>query len=141
MAMVALMPKVGTHMSGSAIDISVLGLADGREVDRGVPYLELSELTPMASPFVSPQAQENRREITAVMRRHGFFEYPFEFWHYNAGDVYESLLRETGAPARYGAIDWDPGDGSVRPLPQPEQPLNSPDEIRAEIDRALQRLG
>ena len=49
--LVAATPKVGTHMSGSTIDISVLHRDGGREVERGGPYLEMSELTPMNSPF------------------------------------------------------------------------------------------
>ncbi|MBL9213894.1 MAG: hypothetical protein JNG83_00310 [Opitutaceae bacterium] len=140
MALVALRPKVGTHMSASAIDLSVFRADDGREVDRGAPYLEMSELTPMASPFVSAEAQRNRREITALMREHGFYEYPYEFWHYNGGDVYEAVLRGSAAPARYGAVDWNPADGRVTPVADPEQPLNSAAEMGAEIQRALQRL-
>ena len=64
-ALVASVPKFGTHMSGSAIDISVMHLDDpSREVDRGAPYLEMSALTPMGSPFVSDAARRNRQEIT-----------------------------------------------------------------------------
>ena len=57
--LVASVPKFGTHMSGSAIDISVMHLDDPtREVDRGAPYLEMSALTPMGSPFVSDEARQ-----------------------------------------------------------------------------------
>jgi D-alanyl-D-alanine dipeptidase len=141
-ALVASVPKFGTHMSGSAIDISVMRLDDPqREVDRGAPYLEMSALTPMASPFVSEQAQRNRRDITALMARHGFVDYPWEFWHYSGGDAYEQVQRHTGRPAVYGAVHWDAATNSVTPLPQPEEPLNSFDEIRAAIDAALARLG
>ena len=108
-ALVASVPKFGTHMSGSAIDISVMHLDDpSREVDRGAPYLEMSALTPMGSPFVSDAARRNRQEITALMRRHGFVDYPWEFWHYSSGDAYEQVLRKTGRPAIYGAVQWDP---------------------------------
>ncbi len=62
-ALVASVPKFGTHMSGSAIDISVMHLDEPtRDVDRGAPYPEMSAMTPMASPFVSEQAQRNRRD-------------------------------------------------------------------------------
>jgi D-alanyl-D-alanine dipeptidase len=139
-ALVASVPKFGTHMSGSAIDISVMHLDDPqREVDRGAPYLEMSALTPMGSPFVSDTARRNRRDISALMRRHGFVDYPWEFWHYSSGDAYEQVLLKTGRPAIYGAVQWDPATHQVAPLPQPEQPLNSFDEIRAEIDAALAR--
>ncbi len=141
-ALVASVPKFGTHMSGSAIDISVMQLEDpSREVDRGAPYLEMSALTPMGSPFVSDAARRNRRDITALMRRHGFVDYPYEFWHYSSGDAYEQVLLKTGRPAIYGAVAWDAASNAVTPLPQPERPLNSHDEIRTEIDAALGRRG
>lgn len=139
--LVASVPKFGTHMSGSAIDISVVHRDDpAREVDRGAPYIEMSALTPMDSPFVPEQARHNRREITALMRRHGFVEYPFEFWHYSSGDAYDQFLRRTGKPAIYGAVDWDPVTHAVTPLADLNQPLNSEEEVRAEIEAALQRL-
>jgi D-alanyl-D-alanine dipeptidase len=81
--LIANIPKIGTHMSGSAIDISVYRPDDGKEVWRGNPYLEMSERTPMRSPFVEPEAIENRLAITAMMEAHGFMHFPFEFWHFN----------------------------------------------------------
>lgn len=140
-AMVATVPKFATHMSGSAIDISVVCRDDPqREVDRGAPYVEMSERTPMASPYVSEQAQANRREITALMLRHGFVAYPWEFWHYSSGDAYDQFLRGTGRAAIYGAVDWDPATGSVTPMADVLTPLNSEQEVRAEIDAALRRM-
>ncbi len=136
-ALVASSPKVGTHMSASAMDISVLERDTGEEVDRGGPYLELSELTPMASPFISPTARQNRREITALMDRHGFVTYPWEFWHYNAGDAYAEQLNRTGRPARYGPVHVDAADGSVTPIADPTSPLNSPATIRELMERTL----
>ena len=137
-AMIAMSPKVGTHCSGSAIDISVVSLEEGTEIDRGAPYLEISEKTPMGSPFVSAEARRNREEITAIMARHGFRTYSFEFWHYNRGDAYDEHLSGSGAPARYGPVDLDPGTGAVTAIPDPAQPLNSEQEIRARIAEVLQ---
>ena len=140
-ALVATVPKFATHMSGSAIDISVVRLNDpALEVDRGGPYIELSELTPMNSPFVSDEGLRHRQKITALMRDHGFVEYPWEFWHYSSGDAYDQFLRKTGKPAIYGAVDWDPVTNLVTPMADPTAPLNSEEEIRAEIEAALQRL-
>jgi len=140
-ALIATSPKVGTHMSGSAVDISVLSLESGEEVDRGAPYLEMSELTPMDSPFVSPEARKNRRTITAIMARHGFTPYPYEFWHYSQGDAYAEYLSGSGEVARYGPVSMDPTDGRTVPIPNPTEPLHTLEEIRAQIDRALERLG
>jgi len=140
-ALVATVPKFATHMSGSAIDISVMNRNDpALEVDRGGPYIELSELTPMDSPFVSGVGQRHRNQITALMRDFGFVEYPWEFWHYSSGDAYDQFLRKTGKPAIYGAVDWDPVTNVVTPMADATAPLNSEEEIRKEIEAALQRL-
>ena len=138
-ALVAAAPKVGTHMSGSAIDISVLDRASGQEIDRGRPYLEMSELTPMTSPFVSPGAHANRQAITALMAQYGFVTYPWEFWHYNQGDAYDHYLNKTGQPARYGAVNVSLTDGSVEAIADPLTPLNSYEEIEHELNQALER--
>ena len=140
-ALVATVPKFATHMSGSAIDISVMNRNDpALEVDRGGPYIELSELTPMDSPFVPVIGRRHRNQITALMRDCGFVEYPWEFWHYSSGDAYDQFLRKTGKPAIYGAVDWDPVTNIVTPMADATAPLNSEEEIRKEIEAALQRL-
>jgi hypothetical protein len=136
-ALVAIAPKVGTHMSGSAMDVSVLSRDTGVEIDRGGPYLEMSERTPMASPFVSLQAAENRHAITDLMTRHGFVTYPWEFWHYNAGDADAELLQNVGRPARYGAVHLDLASGRVTPLANPTMRLHSESELRALMENAL----
>jgi D-alanyl-D-alanine dipeptidase len=136
-SLVANAPKVGTHMSGSAMDISVLRRDTGAEVDRGGPYPEMSVRTPMASPFVAEHAGQNRREITALLEGHGFVAYPWEFWHYNDGDAYAELLRHTRRPARYGPVHMDPVDGSVTPIDDPCAPLNSMAVIQELMERVL----
>ena len=138
-ALVAAAPKVGTHMSGSAIDISVLDRASGQEIDRGRPYLEMSELTPMTSPFISAEAHANRQAITALMAQYGFVTYPWEFWHYNQGDAYDHYLNKTGQPARYGAVNVSLTDGSVEAIADPLTPLNAYEEIESELNQALAR--
>ena len=136
-AMIAMSPKVGTHCSGSAVDVSVLTLDGRAEVDRGAPYLEISELTPMGSPFVSSEAAANRVEITAIMARHGFRTYPYEFWHYNKGDAYDEHLAGSGRPARYGPVDLDAATCAVAAVPDPAAPLNSEEELGARIAEAM----
>jgi D-alanyl-D-alanine dipeptidase len=123
-ALVATVPKFATHMSGSAIDISVMSRND--------PALN--------SPFVSALGLRHRKKITALMRDYGFVEYPWEFWHYSSGDAYDQFLRKTGKPAIYGAVDWDPVTNVVSPMADATTPLNSEEEIRTEIEAALQRL-
>jgi zinc D-Ala-D-Ala dipeptidase len=140
-AIVATRPKVGTHISGSAIDISVLDGKTRAEIGRGGPYIEVSEKTPMDSPFVTAEEQRNRKEITAIFARHGWAAYPFEFWHYSGGDCYAEDLFGTGKPARYGPMVWE--GGAIRPLGAEESDaLLEPVEFyRGQIAAALGRLG
>lgn len=139
-ALSATRPKIGTHMSGSAIDISVLRRDNRTEIDRGGPYLDMSERTPMISPFIPAEARQNREEITRLMEKHGFMAYPYEFWHYNKGDVYAEILTNSGRPGRYGAVDWNPSRHAVIPVPNPKDPLISDREIQFEIEQARQRI-
>ncbi len=133
-------PKVGTHMSGSAIDISVFDRDTRVEINREGPYLEMSELTPMQSPFASPQALENRNTITDIMTRSGFTAYPFEFWHYNSGDAYDEFLNKTGKPGRYGAIHLNQETGESTPVADPDEALQTPEVMQREMEASLARL-
>ena len=115
LGLIACTYRHGTHISGSAVDTSIIDLSTGEEVDRGGKYMALTEITPMDSPFVSPQARENRLRITEVFNEFGFVAYPFEFWHYCQGDVIEQRVNRTCRPARYGPVTRSP-DGSVIPV-------------------------
>lgn len=139
-ALTAAHPKNGTHMSASAMDISVQSISSGDEIDRGGPYIEMSELTPMESPFIEKAALENRLAIRQVLESNGFLAYPYEFWHYNQGDVYEQILHKTGQPARYGAVHCDLATGDVTPVEDPMETLNSNAEIEQAMNDALERI-
>ena len=132
-------PKIGTHMSGSAIDVSVFRRDDGTEVWRGNPYLEMSERTPMRSPFVEPDALQNRLEITAMLEAHGFVHFPFEFWHFNQDDAMGNLLTGRAAPARFGPVYWDSKANRVTAVDDPLSPLVPVPVFEREIAAALQR--
>jgi len=137
--LIANIPKIGTHMSGSAVDISVFRRDDGSEVWRGNPYLEMSERTPMRSPFIEPVDLQNRLDIMNMMEAQGFIHFPFEFWHYNQGDAMGHILRNDDSPCKYGPVHWDPSTNQVTPYDDPLQPLNPLDVIETEIAAALER--
>ena len=138
-AIAANCPKVGTHMSGSAIDISVFSSESSEEIDRGGSYLEISELTPIGSPFVTSIQRSHRDQIDAIMTSHGFVAYPYEFWHYSQGDAYTEYLNNTGKPARYGPVNFDPDTTTITPMADPTKYLNTIEEIEKGIDAALNR--
>ena len=135
--MTATVPKLANHMAGSTVDISVFRASDGAEIDRGGYYPEVSENTPMASPFISPEARRNRETINEIMGQHGFVPYPYEFWHYSHGDVDWHVVTGDAAPARYGPVDCDLESGTVTPLPNPTEPMVSVDHLRRKLERLL----
>lgn len=139
-ALTAAHPQNGTHMSASAIDVSVFDMETNREIDRGRPYLEMSELTPMESPFIEKTALQNRLAIREVFEKQGFLAYPYEFWHYNQGDVYDEILHHTNRPARYGAVHCDLKTGRVEAVVNPLETLNSNAEIENAMHAAMERM-
>ena len=122
--LVASWPKVAPHMSGSALDISVYNRQDGQQIDRGGDYCEMSELSPMASPFISDEAQKNRKDITEIFAKHRFSAFPFEFWHYGNNDIFDMTVNNT-SPACYGAVNWEASTNTLRPLEDQFTRLNS----------------
>ena len=140
-AVIATRCRIGTHVSGSAIDISVFDRATGEEIDRGGSYIEISERTPMASPFITPEQHRHRTEIDALMRRNGWFAYPYEFWHFSGGDSYAESLAGTGQPARYGPVAFDGNSITVIPDPASDEMLEPLEFYQRQIEAALERLG
>jgi zinc D-Ala-D-Ala dipeptidase len=138
-ALVANWPRTATHMSASAVDISVVDSETNEYVDRGGPYLELSQLTPMHSPFVSGRAAENRLRITEIMGKYGFVAYPYEFWHYSQGDTFAEYLQHSGTPSRYGPVSINLDTLEVMPLADIETELNPISEIEVLATDALER--
>ncbi len=139
LVLVANIPKAGTHMSASAVDISVFDRDEGEEVWRGGPYIEMSERTPMRSPFVSEEHLKNRLDITAMMEARGFVHFPYEYWHFNKADAMGHVLAGLAAPARYGPIDWNPQTNEVTPYADALGPLNPLEQMEQEIALAMRR--
>jgi D-alanyl-D-alanine dipeptidase len=134
-AMVAATPATAGHVAGAAIDITVRD-ADGRELDRGAPYLDLSARMPMASPYLTPGHKANRALITDVMTTHGFVAYPYEFWHYSRGDGLAATAIADSRPAIFGPVHVA-RDGITTPLPTPHEPFNPPSLLIAAVRRAM----
>lgn len=65
-----------SHSTGLAVDLGVLGW------DFGTPFDFFDERSWTANKDVAEEAQEHRRRLEALMRRHGFHNLPTEWWHY-----------------------------------------------------------
>lgn len=134
-AICAATPITAGHVAGAAVDVSVRRV-DGSELDRGAPYLDLSERMPMSSPFIDTQQAQARALVTAAMARQGFVAYPFEFWHYSRGDVLAALASGSSDSAIYGPVHAA-ADGSVAPVQEPQAPLGDPASLVAAVRAAI----
>ncbi|NWG24576.1 MAG: M15 family metallopeptidase [Pseudorhodoplanes sp.] len=70
------------HSRGSTVDLTLVTLADKRELDMGTPYDFLSPRSALSSTDVSAQARANRLLLAEAMRRRGFRGYSKEWWHF-----------------------------------------------------------
>lgn len=70
------------HSRGSTIDLTIVTLKDGKELDMGGPYDFFGELSHHNYAGISKQQKENRKLLRAVMEKHGFRAYDVEWWHY-----------------------------------------------------------
>jgi D-alanyl-D-alanine dipeptidase len=127
----AIVPKFANHTSGSALDVTVLELDTGIEVDRGGVYPEFSVRTPMDSPFISETARRNRKEMNEMFAAEGFLPYPFEFWHYSWGDADAELAMGGTRPGRYGPVHWDPATESMVVEEDALRPLLTVEQVAA----------
>lgn len=75
--------KGSRHNRGAAVDLTLIDLATGAEVEMPTPY---DDFTPRAHhdfADLSADALRNRALLRDVMTRHGFDPLPSEWWHYD----------------------------------------------------------
>ncbi|MCU1487062.1 MAG: peptidase and DD-carboxypeptidase VanY/endolysin [Actinomycetia bacterium] len=130
----------GTHLAGTALDVMVRQMDTGDELDFGGPYLTMSEITPMASPFVSATVRTNREAIVEAFSDQGFYPYPFEYWHYSRDDVYGVLLGHDKGPARHGPVYVDLASGMPTPVVDPARELMPRDDLLDVLAERLRQL-
>lgn len=68
------------HNLGLAIDLTLIDLATGRELEMGTPFDTFSAAAHTAN--ASGEAAANRQKLKAAMEREGFVNYDQEWWHY-----------------------------------------------------------
>ncbi|MEX0976621.1 MAG: M15 family metallopeptidase [Woeseia sp.] len=70
------------HTRGSTVDLTVVDLATGVELDMGSAWDFFGEISHHDSPLVDAEATVNRNLLRDVMVEHGFKPYAQEWWHY-----------------------------------------------------------
>lgn len=82
-----------SHTRGSAVDLTLIDLRTGEELDMGSPYDFFDPISWPSSASVSEAARDNRGKLRNIMVQHGFEPLEEEWWHFK--------LRDEPYPATY----------------------------------------
>ena len=78
--------RQSSHSRGSAVDLTLLDMTTGRELDMGSPFDLFSELSHPDWRGVTEEQYENRMLLQRVMARNGFLPIDCEWWHFSLKD-------------------------------------------------------
>lgn len=73
---------ISEHSWGIAVDITLIDLKSGQELDMGGHHDLLDVSSHTESPLVSPQQRANRLKLRTAMEAAGMKNYSTEWWHY-----------------------------------------------------------
>ncbi len=74
--------KMSGHSRGSTIDLTLLDMKTGKEVDMGGAFDYFSEVSHPDYKEISGEQYENRMLLQKVMVRNGFKPFDCEWWHF-----------------------------------------------------------
>lgn len=74
--------KKSEHNRGSALDVVLLSLDDGIEIDMGSRCGLFDEMSHLRYPKLSSQQRANRMLLYQTMKSNGFKSFEQEWWHY-----------------------------------------------------------
>lgn len=70
------------HNRGTAVDLTIIELSTGRELDMGTGFDNFTDTAHHPFKNLPPQVLHNRELLKTVMQKHGFEPYTEEWWHY-----------------------------------------------------------
>jgi|GEM_PF-114336 len=77
-------PKVGSkHNRGAAVDVTLVDLATGEELEMPTPYDEFSPRAHTGYFKLTPEVAANRSRLQKAMREEGFMTIQSEWWHFD----------------------------------------------------------
>jgi len=75
-----------SHSRGSTVDLTLLDMRTGKEVDMGSPFDLFSEVSHPDYRGVSAEQYQNRMLLQKAMLRNGFLPIDCEWWHFTLKD-------------------------------------------------------
>ena len=70
------------HSRGSTVDLTMVNLENGREIDMGSPWDFFDPVSWPSSTAVTYQQRANRKVLQTIMLEHGFRPIAEEWWHF-----------------------------------------------------------
>ena len=78
--------KLSSHSRGSTVDLTLLDMKTGKEVDMGSPFDLFSEKSHPDYTDITDEQYDNRMLLQHVMIRNGFVPINCEWWHFTLKD-------------------------------------------------------
>jgi len=75
--------KGSVHNRGCAVDISLIDLQTGQELEMPTPFDDFTKNASHSYMDLPTKAIKNRKILRDIMTKHGFIPYEAEWWHYN----------------------------------------------------------
>ncbi len=101
------------HTWGVAVDVTIVRLRDGQELDMGGHHDLLDPSSATAYAGISAKQQANRRLLCETMERAGFRNYSKEWWHYFLNDAFPCTAYSF--PLNDSLVEWQGAENSTRP--------------------------
>jgi D-alanyl-D-alanine dipeptidase len=77
--------KGSKHNRGAAVDLTLIDLRTGQELEMPSAYDEFTDRAHRDYMAATPLALANRAKLEDIMKRHGFEPLPTEWWHFDFG--------------------------------------------------------
>lgn len=78
--------KQSSHSRGSAIDLTLLDMQTGKELDMGSPFDFFGEISHPDFQGITDEQLDNRMLLQNAMTRNGFLPIDCEWWHFMLAD-------------------------------------------------------
>ena len=76
----------GRHTRGTTVDLTIIDLATGKELDMGTVFDEFSKKAWRDYADLSNEVKKNRQLLDAIMQKYGFVGVKTEWWHFDFKD-------------------------------------------------------
>lgn len=93
--------EIAPHCTGGAVDIYLA--YKGKKLNFGSEYATRKKTSYSANLEFDKKILENRFILYKTMLKHGFVNYPSEWWHWSYGDTYWGSVNDV--PAKYDKVE------------------------------------